>query len=204
MDDTDKRASCKIVLLGNSGVGKTSLVMKWTNGDFHRTIKPTIGANHQRKTVQISANEEIDLYLWDTAGQEQFQSLTPLYARSASCAIVVAAINDRESFEALEQWLKLLEASCDPVPPVILAVNKMDLMGQACKTQEEIEQEYSAKFCGIFYVSAASGENVDNVFNQAAKSAYEFIKKVLDADKTTSNSVSVSGDSTTQGRGCGC
>ena len=58
--------------------------------------------------------------------------------------------------------------------------------------------------CGIFYVSAASGECVDSVFNQAAESAYEFIKKVLDADKTTSNSVSVSGDSTTQGRGCGC
>ena len=201
MDDMDKRPSCKIVLLGNSGVGKTSLVMKWTSGTFHRSIKPTIGANHQRKAVQVN-NEEIDLYIWDTAGQEQFQSLTPLYARSAACAVVVAAIDDRESFAALEEWLKLLTASCERVPPAILAVNKQDLADHAVYTQEEIEQNFGSMFVGVFYVSASTGESVDTAFMQAAKSAYDFVKR---AEEEEVKDVVKMGEPSAQGKsGCSC
>ncbi|OHT11917.1 small GTP-binding protein [Tritrichomonas foetus] len=175
----EQRLNCKIVLLGNSGVGKTSLVMRWTTGNFQQSIKTTIGSNHQRKTVTID-KYDVDLYLWDTAGQEQYRALTPLYTRSASAAIITASIDDEGSFEALQTWIDLLSSSCQRTPPMILAVNKIDLMNQPEAVQlstEEIEARYLPLFSSIFFVSAATGEGVDTVFMQAAQSAYHYIRE---------------------------
>ncbi|EAY10951.1 Ras-related protein, putative [Trichomonas vaginalis G3] len=75
--------TCKIVLLGNSGVGKTSIINKWINGTFDYDAKPTIGADHQTKTVTIRDNT-VNAFIFDTAGGEQFQSLTPAYIRNST------------------------------------------------------------------------------------------------------------------------
>ncbi|KAH0789527.1 small GTP-binding protein [Histomonas meleagridis] len=179
------KLNCKVVLLGNSGVGKTSLAVRWSTGVFSNLINPTIGANHQRKTIKIEKSE-MDLYLWDTSGQEQFQSLTPLYVRSASAAFVTASITDLESFESLKIWMDLLNNSCEKVPPAILAVNKIDLEDSAVMTREEIEERFSDQFNSIFYVSAFSGENVENAFIQVAKLAYDFTKTV---EKTSTQDI---------------
>lgn len=175
MQETSRNPSCKVVILGNSGVGKTSLINRWTTGTWSTTVKPTIGANHQRKTVQFSETF-VDVFVWDTAGQEQFQSLTPLYARSAACAIVTASITDSLSFEAIQTWIDLLKNACEVMPPLILAVNKIDLLNSnAVKTQEEVESEYGQLFSAVFFVSAQSGEAVDNLFVYAAQMGYEFM-----------------------------
>jgi small GTP-binding protein len=171
--DADKKVSCKVVLLGNSGVGKTSLVIRWTTGIYEKEIRPTIGANHQRKIVKLG-DEDVDLYLWDTAGQEQFQSLTPLYARAAACALIVASISDPDSFTALETWRELLNNSCDHIPPILLIVNKIDLTDQAHMSNEDIQEKYADKFSGVFFVSARTGEGVDPAFMQAAQVGYKF------------------------------
>ncbi|KAH0795341.1 small GTP-binding protein [Histomonas meleagridis] len=168
---------CKLVFLGNSGVGKTSLAFRWSSGTFSDLIKPTIGANHQRKTIDIGGSK-IDLYVWDTSGQEQFQSLTPLYVRSASVALIVASINDMNSFDSIQVWLDLLANSCDNIPPAILAINKIDQEDLSVITKDQIEERFVNKFNSIFYVSAATGENVNNLFTQAAKVAYSFVKSI--------------------------
>jgi small GTP-binding protein len=169
----ESRPSCKIVLLGNSGVGKTTLVMRWTNGVYEKDIRPTIGANHQRKVVKIG-NDDIDLYLWDTAGQEQFQALTPLYARAAAAAVIVASIVDDASFAALDSWRDMMNSSCDNVPPMVLLVNKIDLIGGAVMSNDDIEAKFGPKFSGLFFVSAQSGEGVDDAFMCAATIGYKF------------------------------
>jgi small GTP-binding protein len=147
--------------------------MQWTSGDFEAQIGPTVGANHQRKTIAIQ-KEEVDLFLWDTAGQEQFQALTPLYAHSASCALIVVAINDRDSFRGIATWTDLLMRSCDKVPPMILLVNKMDRANKASYSTDEIKEQYGASFQAIFFVSAVTAEGVDAAFLNAGELAYRF------------------------------
>jgi small GTP-binding protein len=128
-------------------------------------------------------SEEVDLYLWDTAGQEQFQALTPLYAHSASAALIVAAIDDLESFKGLATWTEILSQSCDKQPPMVLAVNKIDITDRICLPRDDIKRQYESGFAAIFYVSAVSGEGVERVFNDVAERAYSFL---MQNEKVTS------------------
>ena len=173
--DFERPVSCKIVMIGNSGVGKTSLVNSWVNGQYSNKTSPTIGANHLRKIVRVD-DEALDVCVWDTAGQEQYHSLTPLYTRAAAAAIAVASINDPESFAKLNMWLDLVKESCDEVPPTILAVSKIDLSNEKSPSEEEIESKYGEAFKGIFFTSALSGENVNALFLFAAKEGISFMK----------------------------
>jgi small GTP-binding protein len=147
--------------------------MQWTTGDYEAQIGPTIGANHQRKTITVQ-REEADLFLWDTVGQEQFQALTPLYAHSASTALVVVAIDDLDSFKGIPTWTELLNRSCDKVPPMLLLVNKMDRADRASASKEDIKERYASGFRAIFFVSASTGEGVDPAFRHAGELAYGF------------------------------
>jgi small GTP-binding protein len=149
--------------------------MRWASGVYHSGIPSTIGANHQRKVISLR-HAEVDLYVWDTAGQEQFQALTPLYARSAAAAVIVAAADDKASFSAITDWIHLLESSCDRVPPQILAINKTDL-GECVLSEDDIHNEYGEKFQSIFHVSAKTGESIDTIFLSAAQIAYDFIQR---------------------------
>jgi small GTP-binding protein len=169
------RLSFKAVLLGDSGVGKTSLVTRWTTGAFSRSANPTVGASHQRKRLTLEGHD-VDLFLWDTAGQEQFQALTPLYARSSSVAILTTSLSEPTSFDNIERWISLLQSATDEIPPVILAVNKIDLIDSAFKSIEEIQQEYGKRFAAVFFVSAVTNEEVDNLFMFAALAGYRFAK----------------------------
>jgi small GTP-binding protein len=168
-----RRTSCKVVILGNSGVGKTSLVMQWTIGDYESQTGPTIGANHQRKTISVEG-DEVDLFLWDTAGQEQFQALTPLYAHSAATALIVVAIDDIDSFKGIPTWADLLARSCDKAPPTLLLINKMDRAERAVLTKKDIKDRYGSSFHALFFVSASTGEGVDPAFQHAGELAYDF------------------------------
>jgi small GTP-binding protein len=164
----------KAVLLGDSGVGKTSLITRWCHRSYQTDTNLTIGAAHQRKRIVLDA-EEIDLFIWDTGGQEQFQSLTPLYARASVVAILVASIAEPQSLQNLDRWISLLGYANSELPPVVLAVNKIDLREFASLTVEQIQQEYSNKFSGLFFVSAATNEEVDNLFMFAAQAGYQFL-----------------------------
>lgn len=183
MNENSQNPSIKVVLLGNSGVGKTSVVFRWTTGSWEPLIKPTIGANHQRKTVHLD-DQDVEIYLWDTAGQEQFQALTPLYVRSSYCAIIMTSITDPNSFESVNIWKELLQTSCERYPPCILGVNKIDLEDSDGTDRNRIDQQFSNQFDSIMYVSALSGEGVDNLFIYAAQIGYDFFKKNTAKKKT--------------------
>jgi small GTP-binding protein len=169
------RFAFKAIMLGDSGVGKTSIVIRWTTGTCPRPglESPTVGANHQTKRVEIGGRD-VELFIWDTAGQEQYRSLAPLYARGASVAIITASITDRESFEHLDRWIDTLNSSTDKTPPIILAVNKCDLPDAAAISQDEVDEAYRDRFTGLFFVSAVKDLGIDNLFSCAAEAGYRF------------------------------
>jgi small GTP-binding protein len=169
----------KVVVLGNSGCGKTAIITRWISGTFNPASKPTIGSNHERKRVVLDGKGPVDLYVWDTAGQEQFQSLIPLYARSSCLAIIVAAIDDAVSFHAIPTWIEAVASSSETPPPVLLAVNKMDLAGEGAKTVEQIHTEFDTKFLGVYFVSALTGEGIAALFQSAAIEASTFSGKLV-------------------------
>jgi small GTP-binding protein len=169
----------KVVVLGNSGCGKTAIITRWISGTFTTISKPTIGSNHERKRVVLDGKGPVDLYVWDTAGQEQFQSLIPLYARSSCLAIIAAAIDDIQSFEAIPTWIDAVGSSCETPPPILLAVNKMDQIETAAKTVEQIHSEFDGRFLSVFFVSALTGEGISSLFNAAAIEAANFSTKYI-------------------------
>ena len=173
--------SVKLVMLGNSGVGKSSLLNMWITGSPLASPKPTIGAANHMQRLPIG-DEEIDLFVWDTAGQEQFAILSPLYVRSTDVAIIVADITEEESFKKIESWKKIVVDTNNQKTPIVLAVNKIDL-GVEVFPQQEIKEKYDAEFAGVFFVSAAKGTNVEELFYAAAKNGLKYVEENKNKEK---------------------
>jgi small GTP-binding protein len=174
----------KVIILGNAGCGKTSMMTRWISNTFSLDNKSTIGCNQQRKQVMLEGTGPVDLFVWDTSGQEIYESLAPLYTRSAAVAIITTAINDGFSFESIPKWTNALDTSNGGPPPILLAVNKMDLEEKAVMTGSEISDKYNADFQGIFLVSAQSGHGIDELFCAAAIEAVKFIQAAHPLDES--------------------
>lgn len=104
----------KIVLLGDSGVGKSNLVFRFTKNEFNKDSKSTIGVEFATKTVQIDDNKLVKAQIWDTAGQERYRSIASSYYRGAVGALLVYDVTDRNSFNHVPMWLKEVEVRCFP------------------------------------------------------------------------------------------
>lgn len=119
----------KVVILGDSGVGKTSILFRYIFDKFDNSNLPTLGASFKSKTIPLpSENSQIKLNLWDTAGQEKFKSLTRMYYQEAEAAIIVYDTTFRESFESAKNWVQDLRENAN-VPDVLIVLvgNKCDL-----------------------------------------------------------------------------
>lgn len=97
--------SRKVVIVGDSGVGKTSILFRYVQGQFNENVQPSFGAGFKTKDVPCDdQGNTVKLYLWDTAGQERYNSLTKLYFKQANAAIIVYDITDKESFAKAQRW----------------------------------------------------------------------------------------------------
>lgn len=163
----------KIILLGDSSVGKTSLINSWLNETFEPETRPTIGTSNFFKTVELSDESEVKISLWDTAGQEQYRTIAPLYIRGSKVAIIVTSSIDSQSFKSISFWIELISATQVNDTKLILAINKIDLMDSAIDDLTDLIEEYKPKFDQFFCVSAKTGENVDSLFIAAAFLAKE-------------------------------
>ena len=159
----------KVILLGDAGVGKTSLAKRQSQGTFDFKMNPTVGAAHLKSPMEIDG-KQIELMIWDTAGQEQFAPLVPMYSRNAHVCVLVASIVNIESCQNLPIWQERLYASGEK-PPIVVAINKMDLIQGAPITIDEIRQQYADRFPLMFFVSARTGDSVDSLFIQVANEA---------------------------------
>jgi len=158
----------KLVLLGESAVGKSSLVLRFVKGQFLEFQESTIGAAFLTQTVCLN-DTTVKFEIWDTAGQERYHSLAPMYYRGAQAAIVVYDITSSESFERAKAWVKELQRQGNPNIVIALAGNKVDLAAHR-KVQIEDAQNYSDEN-GILYMetSAKTAANVNELFVAIAK-----------------------------------
>ena len=110
-DDTDTEyATCKVVLLGEAGVGKTSIISRYVSNTFSDVLMSTTGASFATKKVELDDEHKIKFQIWDTAGQERFRSLAKIFYQNAAVAVLVYDITRRDSFEKLKEfWIKELK-----------------------------------------------------------------------------------------------
>lgn len=164
-----KLQSYKIIILGNAGVGKTSLANRQCRGQFTYQMTPTIGTSHMKTVIPLT-DENVELKIWDTAGQEQFASLVSMYARGAHACIMVGSFCDPNSMEDLELWKERLNVAGEN-PPIIVAVNKTDMQEGAPLTLDGIKEKYGEKYPDLLFVSAKTGDGVKELFMAAADAA---------------------------------
>ena len=158
---------CKIVVTGDSGVGKTSLIRYYTKGIFPNNLASTVGVEFAEKYVQVS-NVVLQLKIWDTAGQERFKSLVKSYYRNAMAVLLVYDVTNRKSFDNCDSWLKGLTEQAEIGIVVVLVGNKTDLIVEDDKKREVSVSEALtyARNNHLFFVetSAKRGSNVNDVF----------------------------------------
>lgn len=165
--EESKLVDAKVVLLGALGVGKTSLITRYSQKKFIGTTSPTIGASFTTLRVNVGT-AKVRIQLWDTAGQERFRAMAPLYYRKANAAIVAYDITSASSFEAMKQWVLELRRNVEEAIVLVLVGNKCDLM-QHRVVHREVAEKY-ARDVGAYFseCSALSNEGIDEMFRLLA------------------------------------
>lgn len=160
--------NCKLVMLGNTSVGKSSLVKRFAHGNFFEFEEPTIGAAFVCKDIVLD-DKKIKVEIWDTAGQERYKSLTPMYFRNANIALIVFDLTNKDSFNGVEYWINTLEEKRKHNICKILVGNKKDMENIRTVTNEEIEK-YKNKYNILYFeTSAKNGVGVDVLFDEIFK-----------------------------------
>ncbi|CAI8612477.1 unnamed protein product [Vicia faba] len=172
----------KIVLIGDSAVGKSNLLSRFARNEFDSNSKATIGVEFQTQTVEIDG-KEVKAQIWDTAGQERFRAVTSAYYRGAFGALVVYDISRRGTFDSIKRWLDELTTQNDSTVARMLVGNKCDL-----ESIREVSTEEGKAFAeeeGLFFMetSALDATNVQKAFEIVIREIYNNIsRKVLNSD----------------------
>lgn len=158
----------KLVLLGEAGVGKSSLVLRFVANHFKAYSESTIGAAFMSKTLVVD-DQAIKFQIWDTAGQEKYHSLAPMYYRGASAAIVVYDITRATSFKTLQNWVTELRSLGPENIVIAIAGNKCDLDDKR-EVDKTTAGDYAEEINAIFVeTSAKTGNNVQEMFTNISK-----------------------------------
>ena len=176
----------KIIIIGDSGVGKTCITNQAIKNIFSDKYQATIGMEIYSLFIKID-NKIVKFQIWDTCGQEMYRSLITNFYRSSSLAILVYSINQKESFINLDLWLKELKVNNSPDTKIILVGNKSDLEeGREVQYEEGKKFAEDFQFIDFFETSAKTGENIHNMFIRAANVLYEEHNKYKDCETDTS------------------
>ena len=186
-DDTDTEyATCKVVLLGEAGVGKTSIISRYVSNTFSEVLMSTTGASFATKKVELDDEHKIKFQIWDTAGQERFRSLAKIFYQNAAVAVLVYDITRRDSFEKLKEfWIKELKENAPSDIILAIAANKSDLYENevvSLKEGKDLSQEINAIFKST---SAMLSHGVEDLFKLIGE---KFINPSLNTNEPTLNS----------------
>ncbi len=153
----------KVVVIGDGSVGKTTLILKYTEKRFRESYIPTIGVQWTVKNIEYK-EYTVSLILWDIAGQDKFKLMRSNFYEGSDAVIIVFDVTSLISFDHAENWLKEVQQYCENVPYILLG-NKIDLVEERTVTQEMIEKVTQKYKFPYFETSAKTGENVIDMFN---------------------------------------
>ena len=198
--------TCQILVIGDSSVGKTSIISRYANGIFKEEYLATVGLDYYSKE-EIFDNKTIQVKIWDTAGQERFQSLTQNYFRNAEGVLLAYDITNTESFDNLKNWIKSIKTNIEGKNifiPVIIIGNKIDM-----EDSREIEKENAEKFAKennykYFETSAKTGEGIDKAIRELVSQILKNDGQMDDQKEARADSVQIQNNNNSQSKGCGC
>ena len=173
-----KEVLYKILLLGDSSVGKTCFLMRYTDNTFQEIHMSTIGLDYKLKNVQLDDGKMVKIQIWDTAGQDRFRSITKNYYKGAHGIILIYDITNKKSFENVRTWINQIKEEVSEKVSIILVGNKID--DEEHRAVQTEEGKNLAKELGLmfFECSAKSGVNIDSTFNELVKKTVENYSKV--------------------------
>ena len=169
----------KIVLIGDTSVGKTNILSKYLTDEFDAKSKATVGVEFGVKNFKIE-NNIVKVQIWDTAGEERYRSITNAYYKGAKGSLLVYDITNKKSFENVEKWISDLKANADEDISMILLGNKTDLEDKRVVTTEEGKNK--AEFYNLTFMetSALNGNNIQEAFNELIMDVYKRNHELLE------------------------
>lgn len=167
---------CKVVLIGDSGVGKSNLLSRFTTNDFNMESKSTIGVEFATRTIEVE-NKKIKAQIWDTAGQERYRAITSAYYRGAVGALIVYDISKPSSYENCNHWLSELRENADDNVAVGLIGNKSDLDHLRAVPTDEAKNFAQENQLLFTETSALKSENVELAFRELITAIYQMVSK---------------------------
>ena len=166
----------KVLLLGNSDVGKSSLLLRFVDKTWTDSFVPTIGVDFKVKTMEIG-DKTVKMQIWDTAGQERFRNVVASYFRGSNGILLIYDVTNRDSFKNLDNWLEVIENNASDNVLKILIGNKVDLVDDIEIKKEEGQQFANRYNMQFIETSAKLDTNVSEAFETLAKLMIEFNSK---------------------------
>lgn len=176
----------KLLLIGNSAVGKSSLLLRFSDNIFNESFLPTIGVDFKIRTFELSS-KTVKLQIWDTAGQERFKTITSSYYKGAHGIILTYDITDKQSFKDIENWLSEVEKFANENVIKLLVGNKSDLESQRQVTFEEGKEFADSLGVQFLETSAKNNSNVEKAFFALANEIKGRVQKFDEKEKKPVN-----------------
>ena len=171
-ESVKKKLKLKVTVVGDGGVGKTSLIQKFTQGKFQTDYIKTIGAQLTHYKTEINGYK-IELMFWDIAGQGNFDFLRPTFYKASKAVIIVYSLEENNlgerSFDNITSWYEDVKQFCGEIPVVVFA-NKVDLINEQTLDKAKIQNLVKERnFLGYYITSAKTGQGLDHAFNTLSK-----------------------------------
>ena len=162
----------KVVLIGDTSVGKTNILSKYLTNDFDPDSKATVGVEFGTKNFKIEDNI-VKVQIWDTAGQERYRSITNAYYKGAKGSLLVYDITNPKTFESIDRWLSDLKVNGDENISVVLLGNKSDLESDRKVSTQQGKEKAEFYKLAFLETSALNGNNIDKAFSELITDVYK-------------------------------
>ena len=173
-DDTNYKLLFKLIIVGESCVGKSNIIVRYTEGEFKNIIGNTLGVELYNKYINIK-DKYSKLQIYDTAGQERYHSIVSNYFRGSHGCFIVYDITNQESFDKIEFWYQSVKQKASNDVSIILVGNKCDLVEQRVITKEKGEEKAKELNIPFFETSALSDININEIFRELVENIYDKI-----------------------------
>ena len=162
----------KIILIGDTGVGKSNILSRYLNDEFSSNTKSTVGVELGIKFLKIK-NTKAKIQIWDTAGQERYQAITSSYFKGSDGCFIVYDITNETSFNNIEKWYEQIHNETNKDISIIIVGNKCDLENERKVSTEEAKEKAKNLKCAFFETSALKNINIEKIFEELVNNIYD-------------------------------